>query len=104
MDYLFLKLMLFGKSEGYRWFLLGMAPLSGLERRALGPLWNRIGALAFNRGETFYNFQGLRRYKEKFHPQWEPRYLAVPRGLALPLVLTNVATLISAGARGVVTK
>lgn len=104
MDYLFLELMLAGKAQGYHWFSLGMAPLSGLDARALGPLWNRVGALVFLHGEHFYNFQGLRQYKEKFRPVWEPRYIALPRGLALPRVLTNIATLVSGGVRGVVAK
>ncbi|HEY8183629.1 MAG TPA: phosphatidylglycerol lysyltransferase domain-containing protein, partial [Thermoanaerobaculia bacterium] len=55
-------------------------------------------------GEHFYNFQGLRQYKEKFDPIWEPMYLASPGGLALPRILTNLATLISGGLRGVVAK
>jgi phosphatidylglycerol lysyltransferase len=104
MDYLFLQLMLWGQQEGYRWFNLGMAPLSGLENRSLGPIWMRVGALAYRFGENFYNFQGLRQYKEKFDPVWEPTYLASPGGLALPRILTNLATLISGGLRGVITK
>jgi phosphatidylglycerol lysyltransferase len=104
MEYLFLQLMLWGKQEGYQWFNLGMAPLSGFTDRALAPLWTRLGALVFRHGEHFYNFQGLRRYKEKFDPEWEPKYLASPGGLALPRVLTNIASLISGGFRGVVTK
>jgi phosphatidylglycerol lysyltransferase len=79
-----------------------MAPLAGLSTRRLAPLWNRFGALVFGRGERFYNFQGLKRYKDKFDPVWEPRYMAVPRGIALPLILTNVASLISGGLTGVV--
>jgi len=102
MDVLFLELMLWGRTEGYRWFSLGMAPLSGLDEHSLAPLWNRVGALVFRHGEHFYNFQGLRQYKEKFDPVWEPRYLACPGGLVLPRVLTDVATLISGGLRGVV--
>jgi phosphatidylglycerol lysyltransferase len=104
MEYLFLQLMLWGKQEGYRWFDLGMAPLSGLEDHALAPLWNRLGAYMFRHGEHFYNFQGLRQYKEKFDPEWEPRYLASPGGLALPRILTNIASLISGGLKGVITK
>lgn len=104
MDYLFVELMLYGKQEGYRWFNLGMAPLSGLENRALAPLWMRIGAMIFRHGEHFYNFRGLRQYKEKFDPVWTPKYLASPGGIALPRVLTNIAALISRGLRGVVTK
>jgi phosphatidylglycerol lysyltransferase len=104
MDYMFVSLILFGQERGYRWFNLGMAPLSGLENRSLGTLWNRVGALAYRFGENFYNFQGLRQYKEKFDPIWEPMYLASPGGLALPRILTNLAALISGGLRGVVSK
>jgi len=104
MDYLFAQLMLWGAAQGYRWFSLGMAPMSGFEARALAPAWQRIGAMLYRHGEHFYNFRGLRRYKEKFQPQWEPRYLAAPGGLALPGVLTNVAALISGGLTGVIAK
>ena len=104
MDYLFAELMLWGAGEGYHWFNLGMAPMSGFETRALAPVWTRIGALLYRHGEHFYNFRGLRRYKEKFQPRWEPRYLAAPGGLALPAVLTNVAALISGGLTGVIVK
>jgi phosphatidylglycerol lysyltransferase len=102
MDYLFLELMLLGKAEGFRWFNLGMAPLSGLENRALAPLWSRLGSMVFRHGEHFYNFQGLRQYKEKFDPVWSPRYLATPAGLAMPRVLADVAALIAGGLGGVV--
>ena len=104
MDYLFVQLMFWGADQGYRWFNLGMAPMSGMEPRALAPAWTRIGALLFRHGEHFYNFRGLRRYKEKFQPLWEPRYLAAPGGLALPAVLTNVAALISGGLAGVISR
>jgi phosphatidylglycerol lysyltransferase len=104
MDYMFLNLMLWGQQQGYLWFNLGVAPLSGLENRALGTMWSRAGALTYRLGENFYNFQGLRQYKEKFDPQWEPVYLASPGGLALPRILTNLAALIAGGLRGVVTK
>ncbi|MER2584175.1 MAG: bifunctional lysylphosphatidylglycerol flippase/synthetase MprF [Candidatus Competibacter sp.] len=104
MDYLFIKLMLWGREQGYRWFNLGMAPLAGLQNRSFAPLWNRFGALVFGGGETFYNFRGLHQYKEKFDPEWEPRYLAVPGGLMLPRVLTDLTTLIAGGFKGVIGK
>jgi phosphatidylglycerol lysyltransferase len=101
MDFLFTSLIVWSSGAGYRWFNLGMAPLSGLDAHEGSPLWNRIGGLLYRHGEHFYNFQGLRHYKEKFAPVWEPRYLAGPGGLALPQVLTHVATLIGGGLRGV---
>jgi phosphatidylglycerol lysyltransferase len=104
MDYLFVELMLWAKEHGYRWFNLGMAPLSGLEQHPLAPAWHRMGNFVFDVGEQFYNFEGLRRYKEKFHPVWEPRYLAAPRGFALPRVLVDVTTLIAGGLKEIVTK
>jgi phosphatidylglycerol lysyltransferase len=104
MEYLFTHLTLWGKQEGYRWFNLGMAPLSGLEDRPPAPLWNRVGVFIFRHGEHFYNFQGLRQYKEKFDPTWEPRYLACPGGLSLPFIFTNLASLISGGLKGAISK
>ena len=104
MDYLFVELMLWAKSRGYRWFSLGMAPLSGLEQHPLAPAWHRMGNFVFDVGEHFYNFEGLRRYKEKFYPVWEPRYLAAPRGFALPRVLVDVTALIAGGLKEIVSK
>ena len=81
-----------------------MATISCVEVRALAPVWSSIGGLVFLQGEHFYNFRGLRQYKEKFDPHWEPRYLASPAGLALPRILAHIATLVSGGLRGVVSK
>ena len=55
-------------------------------------------------GEHFYNFQGLRAFKEKFVPEWEARYLAAPGGLTPLFVLADVAALVSGGMRGVIAK
>ena len=104
MDYLFIQLMLWGKNKGYHSFNLGMAPLSGLENRTLAPLWSKAGSLVYRLGEHFYNFQGVRQYKNKFDPVWQPRYLASPGGLALPRILANIAALISGGLGGTVRK
>jgi len=104
MDYLFIELMLWGRTQGYRWFNLGVAPLAGLEDRPLAPAWHRIGNFVFRHGEHFYNFDGLRRYKTKFDPVWQPRYLVSPGGLALPRVLTDVSVLIAGGLRELVAK
>jgi phosphatidylglycerol lysyltransferase len=97
MDFLFIELMLWGKAQGYHWFSLGMAPLAGLDAHRLAPAWHKVGRLIYRYGEDFYNFEGLRQYKEKFQPEWRPRYLAAPGGLAQPGVLLDVTSLISGG-------
>ena len=105
MEYLFINLMLWGKEQGYQSFDLGMAPLSGLENRPFAPLWNRIGAVIFRHGEHFYNFEGLREYKEKFDPRLGTTLSGRPRVVfALPRILLNIAALISGGIKGTVAK
>lgn len=98
MDYLLIECMLWGKGRGIEWFNLGMAPLSGLEEHPLAPAWHKLGRLVQRYGENFYHFEGLRKFKEKFTPQWRPRYLAAPGGLSLPGALVDVTTLISGSA------
>ena len=102
MDALFTHLLLWAHDEGYQWFNLGMAPFSGLDAHRLAPSWERLGSALFRFGEHFYNFQGLRAYKEKFQPVWEPRYLAAPPGLGVAGVMADVTTLVSGGLRGAV--
>ncbi|ELM3617314.1 bifunctional lysylphosphatidylglycerol flippase/synthetase MprF [Aeromonas sobria] len=104
MDFLFVELLLWGKAQGYARFNLGMAPMSGFNDHPLGSYWDRLGNTLFMRGSRFYNFQGLRRYKEKFSPSWEPRYLLCNSKLALPRTLTHLITLISRGPLGLIKK
>jgi len=75
VERLFVELMLWGREQGYRRFDLGNAPLAGVEAGPAAPLWNRLGTFVYRHGEHFYNFQGLREYKDKFAPEWEPRTL-----------------------------
>jgi phosphatidylglycerol lysyltransferase len=104
MDFLFVELMLWARAAGYQWFSLGMAPLAGLERHPLAPAWHRVGNFVFRHGEHFYNFDGLRRYKSKFSPVWEPKYLVSPGGFALPRILMDVSVLIAGGFRELISK
>ncbi len=102
MDFLFTELMLRLKAHGATSFSMGMAPLSGLEARKGTRLWNRFGAAIFQHGGHFYNFAGLRAFKAKFDPVWEPRYLAVASSAPPMIPLADAAFLIAGGSRGVV--
>ncbi|MBJ7264637.1 MAG: bifunctional lysylphosphatidylglycerol flippase/synthetase MprF [Burkholderiaceae bacterium] len=102
MEFLMLGLILHFKAAGHTHFSLGMVPLSGLHPRRGAPLTQRLGAVLFRRGEQFYNFQGLQRFKDKFHPEWEPRYLAVPAGIDPLVALADTAALIAGGLTGLV--
>ena len=100
MDYLFVELMAWGRAQGFVAFDFGMAPLAGLEDRPLAPTLSRVGRLIFDRGEEIYNFQGVRRYKDKYDPLWQPRYVAAPQKWAIPLLLADAGLLSSGGVAG----
>ena len=95
MDFLFINLILWGQTEGYETFSLGMAPLSGFESRPLAPITHKIAAFIYEHGNRLYNFAGLREYKEKFRPSWEPRYIMYSNSFVLPQILKNLTMLIS---------
>ena len=99
MEYLFIRLIQCFREQGYRTFSLGMVPLSGFQAHRLAPQWHRLARVIWSFGRRFYNFQGLRAFKEKFDPAWEPRYLAASGWFGTYLALIDIAALIGGGVR-----
>ena len=97
MDFLLTSIMLYGKQAGFRTFNLGMAPLAAVGEHRGAHERERLASLIFRRGEHWYNFQGIRHYKEKFDPDWVPRYLAYEAAWEWPVALANVSALIAGG-------
>jgi phosphatidylglycerol lysyltransferase len=91
MEFLFTRLALHLRAAGFASMSLGMAPLSGLAPTPLASVWHRIGRLLWAYGSRLYSFRGLRGFKGKFHPVWEPRYLATSGLLGPILTLAAVA-------------
>lgn len=104
MEFLFIELMLKLKEQGYSTFSLGMAPLSGLEDRKGARKWDKFGSLIYKNGADFYNFDGLRTFKNKFKPEWKPKYLAIKQGKNPYLTMIDIAALISGNLIGVIKK
>ncbi|HXW29248.1 MAG TPA: bifunctional lysylphosphatidylglycerol flippase/synthetase MprF, partial [Xanthobacteraceae bacterium] len=104
MEYLFLRLIEWLRKQGYRSFSLGMVPLSGFNTHRLAPRWHRLGRLIWSLGRSFYNFQGLRTFKGKFHPDWEPRYLAASGWFGPYLALIDITAQIGGGMRGAISR
>lgn len=95
MEYLFIKIILWAQEEGYQNFTLGMVPLSGVNGGKVSAKWNKYAEFIFNNGNSFYNFEGLKRFKEKFFPEWRPVYIAYSGNFNLLILLKDVSTLIS---------
>jgi phosphatidylglycerol lysyltransferase len=102
MDFLFVSLFVYGKEQGFARFNLGMAPLASVGRFQGAHARERLANMLFQHGENWYNFQGLRFYKEKFHPDWVPRYMAYQNAWEWPAAITNVSALVAGGWRKVV--
>ncbi|MDF1855294.1 bifunctional lysylphosphatidylglycerol flippase/synthetase MprF [Pseudooceanicola sp.] len=104
MEFLFTDLLLQLKAEGRQFFSLGMVPFAGLPGRRGATLWARFGNLVYAHGDRFYSFDGLRRFKAKFDPIWQPRYFCCRSALPPVGPLTDAARLIAGSARGIVGK
>jgi phosphatidylglycerol lysyltransferase len=101
MECLVIRLLLHAREDGYRRFNLGVAPLAEVGARRRARPSERLAHQLFVHGEPWYNYQGVRRFKERFHPAWEPRYLAYRKPWDLPFALAALAQLVSGGWRAV---
>jgi len=90
MDVLFVRLIEWARTRGYGGFSLGLAPLAGVGTEVDDPLIERALNYIFEHVNQFYNFRGLHAYKEKFHPEWSPRYLIHPNPSLLPAIWTAI--------------
>lgn len=90
MDFLFVSLFQWAKARGYATFNLGLSPLAGVGEKADDPMAERAIHYIYEHLNQFYNFKGLHAFKEKFHPDWSPRYLVYPGPASLPAVALAV--------------
>lgn len=97
IDFMVVQSMLWGQQEGYAWYDLGIAPLSGMDEHDFSPSWNKLADFFYTYGERFYGFKAVREYKNRFNPVWEPKFLVCPGGLAHPGVLSNLTNVVSGG-------
>ena len=79
MDYLFVQIFLYLKENDVVYFDLGMAPLSNVGQNDHSFVEEKLAFLVYTFATRFYSFGGLRKYKEKFSPSWEARYLSYPK-------------------------
>jgi phosphatidylglycerol lysyltransferase len=93
MEFLFTRLILALKEGGFGVLSLGVAPLSGVSPTPLASRWYQVARLLWRHGTMLYNFKGLRTFKGKFDPVWEPRYLAVSGNLGPFFALADAAVL-----------
>ncbi|WP_414046483.1 bifunctional lysylphosphatidylglycerol flippase/synthetase MprF [Macrococcus equi] len=95
MDGLYLNTMLLMKERGYHFFNMGMAPLSNVGSHKHAFYRERLAGKIFDSITRMYSFKGLRRYKEKFNPDWQSRYLVYRKDSSLITQMIRINSIIN---------
>jgi phosphatidylglycerol lysyltransferase len=75
MHYLLQQLIIRLDEQKIRWLNLGLSPLSGLEERLDSTTPEKLLKVIKSIGANYYSFKGLEQFKNKFKPDWQPRYI-----------------------------
>lgn len=82
-DFLLMELIDDLADRGYKRLNLGLCPLVGLksvDQEQRGIIDNLLH-FAYANGDRFYSFSGLRRFKAKYEPEWDDRYVGYQEGV-----------------------
>jgi phosphatidylglycerol lysyltransferase len=91
MDFLFIKLIMQLREEGFERFNLGLSPLA---HQTFTGSSERLLRYIYLATQRFISTKGLHQYKAKFDPAWEPRYVYYTGSTSsLPLIGLAVSKL-----------
>ena len=90
MEFLFVSIFDWAKKKGYATFSLGLSALSGVGEKTGDPVMEQGLRYIYEKVSGFYNFKGLHKFKDKFHPRWESRYLIYPGTVSLPAIAAGL--------------
>lgn len=88
MEFLILQSLLYFKARGDKCISLGLAPfISKAQESSESNITHKALHFIYSRLNVFYNYEGLYKFKSKFEPEWEERYLIYPNSLVLPKII-----------------
>ncbi len=90
MEFLFARLLQYAKDNGYNTFSLGLSAIVGVGEKPDDPRVEKALHTLSEYASRYINFKGLHNFKEKFHPDWQPRYLIYPGAASLPQILSTL--------------
>jgi phosphatidylglycerol lysyltransferase len=81
-DFMFTRLLLTVRKQGFKTVNLGLCPLAGIstDQEDKSALTNGLKFI-YQNGNRFFGFSGLERFKKKFDPEWKNRYVAYQDGV-----------------------
>ena len=97
MDFLIVKSVEAARERGNAVLSLSLSALASVEKVADREQPDRSRAFLMKHLARFYDFEGLFRWKKKFAPEFEDRFLVYPDPLALPRVALALARAQSPG-------
>ncbi len=81
-DYILLNFINYLAGENYQRLNLGLCPLAGLDNNYEGKtVIDNALSFVYSNGDRFYSFSGLRRFKAKYEPAWQNRFIAYRGGI-----------------------
>lgn len=95
MDGIFVNLYQASKDKGYKYFDLGMSPLSNVGISKFSFPDEKMAHLIYQYGYKFYSFEGLRSYKDKYVDKWTAKYIAYQRSSSLVFTMMQILTVVN---------
>lgn len=83
MDMMFISIINWAKENGYKYFDLGLSPLSNVGDSLFSSKKEKTAKLAYKYANKIYGFQGLRKFKSKYNPEWTPIFVASENNIKL---------------------
>jgi phosphatidylglycerol lysyltransferase len=81
-DYLLMNFIDLAEASGFTKVNLGLCPLYGVGRKNdHKSVIDSTLRFVYANGDRFYSFSGLHRFKSKYQPLWQPRYIVYKGGL-----------------------
>lgn len=99
MDKIFITLFEYGKENGYERFDMGMAPLANVGTSQYSFIEERAAHFIYEYGYSFYGFQGLRDYKDKYVSYWLPKYTAYRKRSSIVSTMLEVTSVVNSKRR-----
>ena len=84
VDYLLINLLDILSAKGYKSLNMGLSPLSGLDEESddKKTLVDNVLKFAYANGDPFFSFSGLYKFKAKYEPRWQDKYVVYRGGLS----------------------
>lgn len=83
MDMMFISIINWAKENGYKYFDLGLSPLSNVGNSIFASKKEKAAKLAYKYANKLYGFQGLRKFKNKYNPEWNSIFIASENNIKL---------------------